>query len=77
MALILLYHKEYYNCLKFVNFHKNYNQKGTQITFGFHEAFKNYNTASLLTKLTGGVVCVKFCCSGLQLLTKALLIGRT
>lgn len=31
---------------------------------------------SLLTKLTGGVVCVKFCCSGLLWLTKALLIGR-
>lgn len=32
--------------------------------------------SSLLTKLTGGVVCVKFCCSGLLWLTKALLIGR-
>lgn len=28
------------------------------------------------SKLTGGVVCVKFCCSGLLWLTKALLIGR-
>ena len=32
--------------------------------------------SSLLTKLIGGVVCVKFCCSGLLWLTKALLIGR-